>query len=348
MFDVDLPTGERIRESASYSPATGRWSPQAAGAKLGLTICYDLRFPALHRALAQGRRGGADRPSAFTRPDRRRRTGRCCCAPGRSRPAPSCSPPAQGGTHEDGRATWGHSMAVAPWGEVIALADHDEPCVAHRRARPRRGRQGARGDPGAGQRAPFAGPVVVEPGPPMIRYALVCDQATSSRAGSRASADFDDQIARGLVECPVCGSRAVRKQIMAPAVAGTKKRGEADAAARRTPAADDDGGDGPASAATSRRTSTTSATRFAREARAIHEGKSEDRGIYGEATPAEVKGLVEDGVPVAALPPEPAEEVRGQLRPVSDAAERLRALRANGRLLPPRNIVIPFGVENLA
>ena len=48
-----------------------------------------------------------------------------------------------------------------------------------------------------------------------------------------------------------------------------------------------------------------SATRFAREARAIHEGKSEDRGIYGEATPAEVKGLVEDGVPVAPLPPEP-------------------------------------------
>jgi hypothetical protein len=44
---------------------------------------------------------------------------------------------------------------------------------------------------------------------------------------------------------------------------------------------------------------------FAREARAIHEGKSEDRGIYGEATAAEVKGLVEDGVPVAALPPEP-------------------------------------------
>jgi hypothetical protein len=47
---------------------------------------------------------------------------------------------------------------------------------------------------------------------------------------------------------------------------------------------------------------------FAREARAIHEGKSENRGIYGEATPTEVKGLVDDGVPVAALPPEPAKK----------------------------------------
>ena len=53
---------------------------------------------------------------------------------------------------------------------------------------------------------------------------------------------------------------------------------------------------------------------FAREARAIHEGKSEDRGIYGEATPAEVKALVEDGVPVAAAAAGAAEEVRGQLR----------------------------------
>jgi hypothetical protein len=137
----------------------------------------------------------------------------------------------------------------------------------------------------------------------MIRYALVCSQAHEFEGWFAASSDYDDQAGRGLIECPVCASREVRKQIMAPAVAGTKKRGE------------------PAEAPGARRAMMMEAMArvrahveetfdyvgdaFAREARAIHEGKSEDRGIYGEATPAEVKGLVEDGVPVAALPPEP-------------------------------------------
>ena len=137
----------------------------------------------------------------------------------------------------------------------------------------------------------------------MIRYALVCSQAHEFEGWFAASSDYDDQAGRGLIECPVCASREVRKQIMAPAVAGTKTRGE------------------PAEAPGARRAMMMEAMArvrahveetfdyvgdaFAREARAIHEGKSEDRGIYGEATPAEVKGLVEDGVPVAALPPEP-------------------------------------------
>ncbi len=87
-----------------------------------------MRFPALHRALAAAGAEVLTVPSAFTRPTgqahwevllraRAIETGSFVIAP------------AQGGTHEDGRATWGHSMAVAPWGEVIALADHDEPCV---------------------------------------------------------------------------------------------------------------------------------------------------------------------------------------------------------------------------
>ena len=142
----------------------------------------------------------------------------------------------------------------------------------------------------------------------MIRYALACDQDHAFEGWFSRSSDFDDQSARGLVECPVCGSRGVRKQIMAPAVAGAKKRGEAL----------------PADVAGAKRAMMMEAMArvrahveetfdyvgdsFAREARAIHDGKSEDRGIYGEATPAEVKGLVEDGVPVAALPPEPAKK----------------------------------------
>ena len=128
MFDVDLPTGERIRESSSYAPGDRAVTAEAAGATLGLTICYDLRFPALHNALAKAGAEVLTVPSAFTRPTgaahwevlmraRAIETGAFVIAP------------AQGGTHEDGRATWGHSMAVSPWGEVLALADHDEPGV---------------------------------------------------------------------------------------------------------------------------------------------------------------------------------------------------------------------------
>src|ERR1700761_4650751 len=138
----------------------------------------------------------------------------------------------------------------------------------------------------------------------MIKYALVCDGSHEFEGWFAASSDFDAQSERGLIACPVCASNTVRKQIMSPSVAGAKKRGDAvvpspgakqammmEAMARvraHVEESFDYVGD-----------------TFAREARAIHEGKSEDRGIYGEATPAEVKGLVEDGVPGAALPPGP-------------------------------------------
>jgi hypothetical protein len=143
----------------------------------------------------------------------------------------------------------------------------------------------------------------------MIRYALACDQAHEFEGWFARSADFDAQAAGGLVECPFCGSCSVRKQIMAPAVAGTRKRGEGAIAAgardgRRQVMME-------AMAHVRRHVEDNFdyvGDTFAREARAIHEGRSEDRGIYGEATAAEVKGLVEDGVPVAALPPEPAKK----------------------------------------
>ena len=136
----------------------------------------------------------------------------------------------------------------------------------------------------------------------MIRYALLCEHGHDFEGWFGASADFDDQQARGLIECPVCATKAVRKAIMAPAVSGTRKRpadqGPAQTQAMMMEAMGrirrhvednfDDVGD-----------------TFAREARAIHEGRSEDRGIYGQATSAEVRDLVEDGVPIAPLPPEP-------------------------------------------
>jgi hypothetical protein len=134
----------------------------------------------------------------------------------------------------------------------------------------------------------------------MIRYALVCEQDHPFEGWFGSSADYDDQQARGLVECPTCGSRAVRKQIMAPAVTGTKARAVAEPAA---PAREmmmeamgkvrqlvEDNFDYVGDA-------------FAAEARAIHEGRSEDRGIYGEASPQDVRALVEDGINVAPMPP---------------------------------------------
>ncbi len=136
----------------------------------------------------------------------------------------------------------------------------------------------------------------------MIRYALRCDHEHPFEAWFGSSSDFDDQAARGLVECPFCGSHAVSKQIMAPAVAGTKRRDAApDMAKVQTMMMQ---------AAREVRSHVEKnfdyvGDTFAREARAIHEGATEKREIYGEATAAEVKALKADGVPCAALPAAP-------------------------------------------
>ena len=128
MFDVDLPTGESARESATYEPGDRAATARAGDLRLGLTVCYDLRFPALYRALALAGAEVMTIPAAFTRPTgvahwevlmraRAIETGSFVLAP------------AQGGRHEDGRGTHGHSLVVAPWGEVLAQLDHDEPGV---------------------------------------------------------------------------------------------------------------------------------------------------------------------------------------------------------------------------
>ena len=128
MFDVDLPNGESWKESAIYQPGEALVVADIGAAKLGLSICYDLRFPQLYRRLAQA---GADIlmvPAAFTKPTgaahwevllraRAIETGSFVIAP------------AQGGQHEDGRETYGGSMIINPWGEVLAAVDGDEPGV---------------------------------------------------------------------------------------------------------------------------------------------------------------------------------------------------------------------------
>ena len=135
----------------------------------------------------------------------------------------------------------------------------------------------------------------------MIRYALLCEHGHDFEGWFGASADFDDQAARGLLACPLCASSAVRKQIMAPAVTGAKARGVIDASEGRRAMMME------AMGQVRRHVEATFdyvGDRFAAEARSIHEGRAEERGIYGEASPAEVKALVADGVQVSPLPPE--------------------------------------------
>jgi hypothetical protein len=139
----------------------------------------------------------------------------------------------------------------------------------------------------------------------MIRYALRCDAGHPFEAWFGSSDDYDDQAGRGLVECPFCGVRKVSKQIMAPAVAGTKRTAETGAAMAKMQAM-------MMEAAREVRTHVERnfdyvGDAFAREARDIHEGRSEKREIYGEASPAEVRALRADGVPCAPLPPAPPE-----------------------------------------
>ena len=145
----------------------------------------------------------------------------------------------------------------------------------------------------------------------MIRYALSCDQDHGFEAWFGSSGDYDDQAARGLVECPICTSKTVRKQVMAPSVAGTRKRGS-------VPAPDAERQAMVMDAMSQVRKKVEESfdyvgDAFADEARAIHEGRSEERGIYGEASPAEVRELVEDGVQVAPLPPAATPRPKKQL-----------------------------------
>ena len=134
----------------------------------------------------------------------------------------------------------------------------------------------------------------------MIRYALSCDLDHGFEAWFASSSDYDDQAKRGLVECPFCGSTGVRKQVMAPAVSGTKKAVASPDVAKQMHSM-------MMQAAREVREHVEQnfdyvGDTFAREARDIHEGRSEKREIYGEATPADVKKLKDDGVPCAALP----------------------------------------------
>lgn len=171
----------------------------------------------------------------------------------------------------------------------------------------------------------------------MIRYALACDEGHAFESWFANSAAYDRQVKRGLVSCPVCNSTKVKKAIMAPRVAGTKRRGDASMSAPMP--------DGPASSQPSASKAPPEAPqtnvlapvamvspqehefrrklkelrehlirnadyvgrRFPEEARKMHYGEIERHSVYGEATPDQAKELHEEGIEFHPLPVLPDE-----------------------------------------
>ena len=143
MFDVDLANGESYRESRNFMPGETAVLADLPWGRLGLTVCYDLRFPALYRALAEAGASFLAIPAAFTQV-----TGEAHWhVLNRARAIENTSyviAAAQGGTHENGRATYGHSIVVDPWGQIVAeggqepgviFAEIDPAAVAAARAK---------------------------------------------------------------------------------------------------------------------------------------------------------------------------------------------------------------------
>ena len=128
MFDVDLPNNESWRESALYQAGSEAVTANCDEFALGMSICYDLRFPHLYRALSQVGANILSCPAAFTKQTGEAHWHTLLRARAIENGAFMIAA-AQGGTHEDGRTTYGHSMVINPWGEIIAELDHDNPDI---------------------------------------------------------------------------------------------------------------------------------------------------------------------------------------------------------------------------
>ena len=207
MFDVDLPSGESYRESKNYEPGGMAVNVRLPWGVLGVTTCYDLRFPEQYKALAKA---GADFlavPAAFTKMTgeahwhvllraRAIETGCFVMAA------------AQGGLHENGRSTYGHSLIISPWGEI--LAEGRRRALRHRRRnRPqpscRRPAKNSCPEPCASIRG-FAVRAVHggtrRPKRHMIKYSLRCCQGHEFEAWFSNSAAYETQVAAKQILCP--------------------------------------------------------------------------------------------------------------------------------------------------
>ena len=331
MFDVDLANGESYRESRSYRPGELAVLHDLPWGRLGLTVCYDLRFPALYRALAEAGASFLAIPSAFTRQTgeahwhvlmRARAIENGCYV----------FAAAQGGKHENGRETFGHSLVVDPWGRIVAEGG-TEPGVVMAEIDPAgdRRRPGARAvaaarPPLRGDRADGGADASSRrAGPGMIRYSLICERKHDFEIWFKNSADYDKQAKRGLVTCPACGSAKVEKALMAPSLGRGTKKGVSTPAPEVAPP--------PEPAPTENKTPVAMVSpqerefraklkelrdhltknadnvgaKFPEEARKMHYGETEHRSIYGEASPQEAKELLDEGVELHPLPVLPDE-----------------------------------------
>lgn len=135
----------------------------------------------------------------------------------------------------------------------------------------------------------------------MIRYSLACDRAHSFEGWFSSSADFDAQLESGFLTCPVCGSASISKALMAPSVATARKQEE-----RQQVAMDQARREAIAKLREAVQTIRSSAEdvgeRFPEEARKIHYGEADQRGIIGQASLDDVRELIDEGIEVAPLP----------------------------------------------
>lgn len=138
----------------------------------------------------------------------------------------------------------------------------------------------------------------------MIVYTMACGAGHEFEGWFKNSAAYDEQTSQRALECPICGDKAIRKAPMAPAVAGTKA-----SAAKPSPPSAQEAKMTRQFMAGFRKFVEKNAEyvgpRFPEEARKIHNGEKDDRHIYGEATLKEAKELVEEGISIAPLPPDP-------------------------------------------
>ena len=141
----------------------------------------------------------------------------------------------------------------------------------------------------------------------MIRFDLHCDKDHAFEAWFSSNADFDKQKAQGFISCPKCGSTNVEKALMAPSVSTARKK-EASTQLAMNNAQKAAMDQLRQAVKTIRENSEDVGERFPEEARKIHYGESEERGIIGQAKPDEVKSLVEEGVGIAPLPDLPEDK----------------------------------------
>ncbi|MHA7872263.1 MAG: DUF1178 family protein [Hyphococcus sp.] len=147
----------------------------------------------------------------------------------------------------------------------------------------------------------------------MIKYQLLCDADHDFEGWFRDSADYDDQAGKGLVSCPACGSAEVRKAVMAPAIA----RRSTGKTSRLADVKKDILQAMHRARDYVEKNFEYVGERFPEEARKIHYGEKDERGIYGQASPKEVRELVDEGVTIAPLPGVKKAE---KPKPVADAA----------------------------